>query len=119
MQALPLSSAVSLSIALRFFRLVSQPILLLALLLPYATRVQATSTAPTTTTLTVPSAPVPAGQVAVLVASVSANGLPVTAGMVTFREGAVNIGTVILQADGTAMLRLPFPPGHYQITAEC
>jgi len=69
---------------------------------------------PTQTTLVTPNEStfetVAPGDTALLVATVTANGSPVTEGSVTFYEGWVPLGSAILQADGTAKLRVWLPP---------
>lgn len=77
----------------------------------------AAGSAATATAVSVPSAPVSSGQVVTLTAMVTASGAPVTVGFVDFREGSVDLGTASLQSNGTASLKLQFPPGRFAITA--
>jgi len=72
----------------------------------------------TVTSLQSSANPVWWGQPATLTALVTANGLPVTSGTVTFSQGKVHLGTVSLNAAGTASLTLStLSPGKVKIQA--
>jgi hypothetical protein len=85
-------------------------------LLFYTSLAMAASGPPTVTTLGAGTV-WPSGGVGVLNATVTANGSPVSEGIVTFYEGAVPIGQATLQANGTATLSTPMPPGEFTLTA--
>src|SRR5271165_2580184 len=77
---------------------------------------------PTTTSLTVMPNPASAGEVVTLTATVLSGSSPVTVGTVTFLNGMQVLGTIQMvksgQSSGTATLKLGFPPGTYQLTAQ-
>ncbi len=86
------------------------------------------STSATVTQLVIPyitvtslqTSPNPAwwGQTVTLTASVTANGQPVTSGTVTFSQGKMHLGTVSLNASGTASFALSsLSPGKVKIQA--
>jgi probable HAF family extracellular repeat protein len=77
---------------------------------------QQTTSAATTTTLNVSSANVPAGQAVTLTATVSGPGVSAPLGSVTFFDGSIALGTVML-TDGTASLTTTLPVGSNNITA--
>src|SRR5208337_1782134 len=75
--------------------------------------------ASTATNLSVAPNPAAAGQVATLTATATSNGVPVTAGTVTFSNGQQVLATVqVVQASGTAALKTRFPPGTFGLTAQ-
>jgi Bacterial Ig-like domain (group 3) len=62
--------------------------------------------------------PTPWGQPVTLMATITANGQPVTSGTVTFNQGKVRLGTVALNADGVAIFTLAsLAPGTVRIQA--
>jgi hypothetical protein len=72
----------------------------------------------TVTSLQTSANPLSWGQSATLTATVTANGLPVTSGTVTYSHGNVHLGTVALNAAGTANLTLSsLVPGKAKIQA--
>ena len=85
-------------------------------------QVQGSSAVPTATTLTVSPSVASPGQVVTLTATVLSDNDPVTVGTVTFLNGKQVLGTVQVvnsgQSSGTATLKLGFPPGTYQLTAQ-
>src|SRR5271167_4205117 len=94
-------------------------VLLVLLLLPLIAEAQQ----PTTTSLTVQPSNASPAQVVTLTATVIADSEPVTVGTVTFLSGKQVLGTVQVEGGsgslpGTATLKLGFPPGTYQLTAQ-
>jgi probable HAF family extracellular repeat protein len=77
---------------------------------------QQTTSVATTTALNVSSANVPAGQAVTLTATVSGPGVVAPNGSVTFFDGSIALGTVLL-TDGTASLTTTLPAGSNNITA--
>jgi Bacterial Ig-like domain (group 3) len=72
----------------------------------------------TLTSLLSSANPVWWGQPVTFTATVTAKGLPVTSGTVTFTQGKVHLGTVSLNAAGTASFTLPsLSPGKVKIQA--
>jgi hypothetical protein len=75
--------------------------------------------ASTATSLSVAPNPAVAGQVVTLTATATSNGIPVTAGTVTFSNGQQVLATVqVVQASGTAALKTRFAPGTFGLTAQ-
>ena len=95
----------------------SRPRLLCALALLATPLLAYGQAASTTTALSFSSASVPPGTAVTLSASVQANGVPVTPGLVTFTEGKTVVGSVQLPASGTASLKVILGIGTHTLKA--